>query len=301
VTAQGGQTRKKDLLLDLYLPAGAKGKVPVIVWIHGGAWAEGTKGRLWIPWITGEGYAVASIDYRVSGEAAWPAQIHDCKAAVRWLRANAARYNLDPARIGAAGDSAGGHLVAMLAVTGGVKDFEGDLGNADQSSAVAGVIDFFGPADLPELISDANVQAGLDGNENRRVACAAVSRLNGGMFPDLTDPAKAAALRAKAKASSPTTYASKDDVPLLIVHGDADPLVPVDQSRRLYKALKDVGAPVTLAEIPRGQHGAPFSDYYDSPEAKKRILAFFDEHVKNAKPAPTTAPAAEPTTMPVDE
>ena len=185
VKGPGGQAAvKKDLKLDLHRPSNPRGKLPVIVWIHGGAWTEGTKNRLWIPWIAAENYAVASIDYRLSGEMPWPAQIHDCKAAVRWLRANAEKYGLDPARVAAAGDSAGGHLAAMLGVTGGMKEFEGDLGNPRQSSAVQAAIDFFGPADLPELAGEDNVRAALAGQNNRRAACSAVARLNGGGFRD---------------------------------------------------------------------------------------------------------------------
>lgn len=113
------------LHLDLYLPENAPGPLPVVVWIHGGAWAEGTRHRLWIPWLPQHGYALASIDYRLSAQAPFPAQLQDCKAAVRWLRAHAAEYGLDPARFAAAGDSAGGHLAAMLGTTGDVPALEG--------------------------------------------------------------------------------------------------------------------------------------------------------------------------------
>ena len=145
----GGHERQR---LDLYVPAEADAPLPVIVWIHGGAWLGGSKemGVPALPFV-GKGYAVASINYRLSQHAVFPAQIEDCKAAIRWLRANARTYNLNAGRIGVWGASAGGHLVALLGTSGGVEDFDGKGGNADRSSRVQAVVDFFGPTDFLQM------------------------------------------------------------------------------------------------------------------------------------------------------
>ena len=134
--------------LDLYLPEKVKGRLPVVVWIHGGAWMEGSKDDCPAVPFAAEGCAVASINYRLSQHAIFPAQIQDCKAAIRWLRANADKYHLDPDHIGVWGASAGGHLVALLGTTAAVKEFEGRGGNLDQSSRVQCVLDWYGPSEL---------------------------------------------------------------------------------------------------------------------------------------------------------
>ena len=144
----GGHERQR---LDLYTPEKADGPLPVIVWVHGGAWMGGAKdaGVPALPFV-GKGYAVASINYRFSQHAAFPAQIEDCKAAIRWLKANAKAFDLDPERIGVWGASSGGHLVTLLGTSGGVKDLEGRGGNADQSSRVRAVVDL-GPTDFLQM------------------------------------------------------------------------------------------------------------------------------------------------------
>ncbi len=146
---KNGHERQK---LDLYIPEKPDTPLPVIVWIHGGGWMNGSKdgGGPALPFV-GKGYAVASINYRLSQHAPFPAQIEDCKAAIRWLRANAGTYNLDPHHIGVWGASAGGHLVALLGTSGDVKDLEGSEGSPDQSSRVQAVVDFFGPTDMTKM------------------------------------------------------------------------------------------------------------------------------------------------------
>ena len=133
--------------LDIYLPEKPTGRLPLVVWIHGGGWEAGSKEDCPAVPLIAKGYAVASINYRFSQHALFPAQVEDCKAAIRWLRANAAKYHLDPDHIGVWGESAGGHLVAMLGTTGGIKEFDKG-GNLDQSSRVQCVVDFFGPAEM---------------------------------------------------------------------------------------------------------------------------------------------------------
>ena len=139
------------LTLDLYCPEKFSGAVPVIIYIHGGGWRSGRKERCPAVALVQDGYAVASIDYRLTSTAPFPAQIEDCKAAVRWLRANAAKYNLDADRIGVWGMSAGGHLAALLGTSGGVPELEGSGDNMQYSSQVQAVCDVAGPADLPAL------------------------------------------------------------------------------------------------------------------------------------------------------
>src|SRR5208337_3078994 len=137
--------------LDLYLPEKAEGRLPLVVWNHGGGWVGGSKeGCPAVP-LTTRGYAVASLNYRLSQHAVFPAQIQDCKTAVRWLRANAAKYDLDPEHVGVWGASAGGHLVALLGTTGNVKELEGTGGNLDQSSRVQCVVNWFGPSDMARM------------------------------------------------------------------------------------------------------------------------------------------------------
>src|SRR3954465_965676 len=146
---RGGHERQR---LDLYVPEKADGPLPVIVWVHGGAWLGGSKegGGPALPFVR-RGYAVASVNYRLSQHARFPAQIEDCKAAIRWLRANAKTYKLDPDRFGAWGASAGVHLVALLGTSGDVKDLGGDGGTTGQSSRVQAVVDWFGPTDVTKM------------------------------------------------------------------------------------------------------------------------------------------------------
>lgn len=247
--AVNGHSRQK---LDLYLPENAMGPLPVILWIHGGGWVTGDKaGGPAIAFAT-KGFAVASMNYRYSRHATFPAQTHDCKAAVRWLRAHAITYSLDAARIGAWGASAGGHLASMLGLTGGNQSLEGNLGNADQSSTVQAVVDWFGPTDFLTL-----------GPRDTR------TQFLGG---------DAIAHPEKANAASPIRYVTNQACPFLIVHGDEDPLVPYEQSQTFAKALEDVGAEVTFITIAGGRHGG---SKFARPDELARIEAFFNKHLKN--------------------
>ena len=249
----GGHERHK---LDLYLPEKSEGKLPLVVWIHGGGWQAGSKsGGPALP-LTAKGYAVACINYRLSQHAPFPAQIEDCKTAIRWLRANAKKYNLDPEHIGVWGGSAGGHLVALLGTTGGVKELEGTGGNLDQSSRVQAVVDWFGPSDFTDI------GPRLDDSKSP------VSLLLGGPVKENKE---------KAAKASPITYVSKDAAPFLIMHGDKDNLVPLSQSERLADALKKVGVEVTLKVLTGAGHGG--ADF-QNPENRKLIEGFFDKHLR---------------------
>ena len=221
--------------LDLYVPKTTKGDkpLPVVVFIHGGGWQAGDKrggfGTVRPLVMTGE-YAGVSVGYRLTGEAIWPAQIHDCKAAIRWLRANARKYNLDADRIGVTGNSAGGHLVAMLGTSGDVPELEGALGeHVKESSRVACVVDQYGPTDLLTM-------GGSHNNPN-----SPESRLvGGGAIQENQDAARKA---------SPITYVSKNDPPFMLIHGTSDPVVPFNQSELLAAALKNVGIEALLLSL----------------------------------------------------
>jgi acetyl esterase/lipase len=252
------------LTLDLYLPEEAEGPRPVVVWIHGGAWWAGSKdnapaARL----LATKGYAVVSVDYRLTGQATFPAQIADCKAAIRWVRAHAERYGLDPDHIGAWGSSAGGHLVALLGTAGDVAEWDGAAGgHGEVSSRVQAVCDFYGPADLA-------------GMPDRQAAApdSPVARLLG---------APASERRAEARRASPVSYVSEDDPPFLIVHGEEDRTVPIAQSERLHEVLQRAGVETTLVRVAHGGHGfGPASDP-SRAEIAGRVLCFFDQHLKAA-------------------
>jgi acetyl esterase/lipase len=244
---QGGHERNR---LDLYLPEKATRPLPVVLWVHGGGWSKGDKTNGPAFRFATKGYAVASMNYRFSQHATSPAQIHDCKAAVRWLRANAKKYGLDKDRVGAWGSSAGGHLVALLGTTAGVKELEGPGGNEDQSSRVQAVVDWYGPTDF--------LTAGAKDTR---------TNLLGG------DPQQN---KEKAMKASPVTYASKDAAPFLIMHGDQDKTVPISQSETFAEALKKAGADATFVIVKGGKHGGAL---FTNAESMKLIEDFLAKHL----------------------
>ena len=253
----------RELRLDLYRPQNASGPSPVILWIYAPGWSHGRKEQH-IPLISfvNDGYSVTSIELRFSGEAPFPAQIEDCKAAVRWLRANAAKYNLDADRIGAAGHSGGGHLAALLGTSGGVQELEGSGENMSYSSRVQAVCDVSGPSDLLRLYHDASDPS----TRTRRKDISDIDALLGGA---------AEQNKTKAIAASPITYVSKDDPPFLIIHGENDFSVPASQSELLAAALKEAGIETTLEITSRGH-----SVGLGGPTLRPIIKTFFDKHLK---------------------
>lgn len=256
--------------LDLYLPKeiSPQKPLPVVVFIHGGGWQNGDRRggyRTLAPLVESGDYIGVSLGYRLSGEVVWPAQIHDCKAAIRWLKANAEKYHLDPERIGVTGTSAGGHLVAMLGTTGGVEALEGKLGDQlNQSSRVACVVDQYGPTDL----------LSMGGLHNQPTSPE--SKLIGGAVQDHP---------AQAQGASPAEYVTADDAPTLLIHGDKDPVVPFGQSELLHKRLKEVGVETVLVPVVGGGHGN-----FASEEVPRRLRAFFDKHLRGKQ----TVISAEP-------
>jgi len=251
----------RDLMLDIYWPKNLVDPLPTIAWIHGGIWLKGS--REWSPLhMLDNGYVVASISYRFSNEAIFPAQIEDCKAAIRWLRVHATEYHIRPDRIGVWGESAGGHLVALLGTSGNVKELEGKGENLEYSSRVQAVCDFFGPTDFLQMDKHAPPNAELihDAPDSPE------SLLIGVAIQD--NPEKVAR-------ANPITYVSKDDPPFLIVHGNLDELVPVHQSQLLYEALKKSGVEVDFHIVEGAGHG-----WDERPEVDRMVIQFFDKHLK---------------------
>ena len=249
---------EQELQLDLYRPKKASGTLPVVVWVHGGGWKNGSKDRCPAAWLAAHGFAVASINYRLTHEAQWPAQIDDCRAAVRWLRENAKTLNLNPDRIGAWGSSAGGHLVALLG-TLDPPDSEGT------SSQVQAVCDWFGPTDLltmpPNTISETRTEADIAQSNGAKLLGATVRDVP-----------------ALAKQASALYQVSADDPPFLIMHGEKDPGVPLSQSHRLHEKLLTAGTQSELKVIANAGHGGK---EFQTPEAKQLVLDFFSKTLKD--------------------
>ena len=259
---ENGHARQK---LDLYLPASTETKAlrPLIIWVHGGGWKAGDKRQCPAARLVSEGYAVASLNYRLSQDAVFPAQLEDCKAAVRWLRAHAAEYHLDPDRFAAWGSSAGGHLVALLGTTGKTREF--DVGaNLKVSSAVQAVVDFFGPTDMLTMGSMSGPHSHIAHDADN----SPEADLLGGPIqknPNL------------ALSASPTTYVQSGAPPFLIVHGDADETVPMGQSKLLDEKLRAAGNESTLHIVKGGGHGQRFG-----PDVFHKVEDFLNSRLKPA-------------------
>lgn len=251
----------QTLRLDLYRPKNGKGLLPIVVWIHSGGWSRGRKENCPAVMLVQDGFAVASIEYRLTNAAPFPAQIEDCKAAVRWLRANATKYNLDPRHIGVWGHSAGGHLAALLGTSGGVPELEGKGENLNESSRVQAVCDVSGPVDLVRMYGEVSENSSGMGPKARD----AIEALIGGPLAQHEKTAVAA---------SPIHYVSKDDPPFLIIHGDQDATVPVEEAKSLAAALQSAGVQVTLEILPGRGHGIGARKFQSIVEA------FFNRYLK---------------------
>lgn len=246
----------RRLALDLYTPAGTP-PFPVVVWIHGGSWVSGVRdifpGHPALR-LRDRGYAVATIDYRLVPEGFFPAQSHDCKAALRWLRGNADRYGLDRNRIAAWGASAGGHLAALLGTGGGLAALE-DLsqGHPGESSRVQAVVDWFGPADY--RLADAQQQ----------LTAALLLGCPIALCPD------------KAALASPVSHVDGADPPFLIQHGTADRVVPIDHSESLHGELLAAAVRSTLTRLDGAGHATA---EFLTAENLARIDAFLDAELR---------------------
>ncbi len=246
------------LCMDIYPAKDQSKPAPVVIWLHGGGWIVGDKNGVPILWLTECGYTVVSGDYRLTTVRPWPAQIYDCKAMVRFLRANAALYNIDPKHIAVSGHSAGAHLAAMMGTSGGVKKLEGDLGNPDQSSRVQAVFEMAGPTDLMAWHKTGVGHATNDPN-------SILSKLVGGPVLERKDVVAEASV---------TTYVDKNDPPFFIAQGEADGDVAVSQSDLLVEQLKKAGVEVEYERLPNVGHGIDMNVFRD------KLVAFLDRHMK---------------------
>lgn len=247
------------LRLDLHLPATSP-RSPMIVWVHGGAWRAGSKASMPLGKLVEAGYAVASVDYRLSTQAKFPAQIHDLKAAIRFLRGHGANWKLPTNQIVIAGDSAGGHLAALVGVSNGHDELEGSLGDdRKQSSAVQGILSFYGGANLTTILKQSTPH-GLS------VRVPALDLLLGGQpeaVPEL------------ARLASPVFHVDRSDPPLLLLHGDQDPQMPINQAHELMGAYKKLNLPAHLEVVHGAAHGG--AAFYDA-ERTEVVKAFLERH-----------------------
>lgn len=261
--------------LDLYLPDSGDGPFPVLLYIHGGAFALCDKREIPLePFLGGlpRGYAVASVNYRLSGEAVFPAALHDLKAALRWLRANGREYHLDGSRIGACGGSAGGYYSAMLGVTADVPELEDlHLGNPGFPCDVQAVVDWFGPTEFLKM--DEQLAANGLGPSDHSQPDSPESRYLGAPITEIPE---------KVRQASPITYIHAGMPPILIQHGRMDHLVPVQQSIIFAESLaKQLGRDSFEFEILEGaDHADPL---FETRENMVRVFSFLDRHLKGSE------------------
>ena len=254
-----------DLKMDLYYPQQMITPAPLVLYVHGGSWISGDKsdgaGLLFFPQLRAGGYILAAINYRLSPSYQFPAHIEDVRCAVRYLRANAAIYNLDPDRIGAIGGSAGGHLVSLLGLAGDDIGWQPAVykeAYSDQSSRVRAVVDMFGPSDLVSLSQSGSrvrnmVFGATDGDDHLL------------------------------QIYSPVTYITSESPPFLILQGDKDETVPEEQSQILYDQLTTAGVPATLVIVKNAGHGfAPTGGELDPSlnQLREMVSDFFDQYLK---------------------
>jgi acetyl esterase/lipase len=244
----------KPLGLDLYLPADVKSP-PLVVWVHGGAWYLGTKAQ-YPGALVQQGFALASLDFRQSTEARFPAAVHDIKAAIRFLRARASDYGYKTERIAISGASSGGHLAAMVGLTNGHQQLEGTVGQyPNESSSAQAILSYFGASNLTTIIAQ-STPFGLN------IRRPALDRLLGGQ-PENT--------RELASLASPVFHVDKNSPPLLLLHGDQDPQMPINQSHELEGAYKKLGLDGQLDVVHGAAHGG--AEFY-SPEHLQRAVEF---------------------------
>lgn len=264
--------------LDLFVPGGHTTPRPLVIFIHGGSWSHGSKSVLgggspervesFRDMLLMNGYAVASVEYRFSQVARFPAQLHDVKAAVRYLRSRAEEYHLDPDRFAAAGQSAGAHLAQLVAYTGDSHNprLEGDLGVTGWSTAVSALVSYYGPSDLARVVPDrlkSRCQRGDHGAASTR------GRLIGG------DP-EAPDMRSRVKLANPLTHVRIGSPPSMLLHGTRDCIVPARQSARLYRLLTSLGVEAEYLPLD-APHGGP--KFHTLPVVTTRVLDFLDAHL----------------------
>ena len=228
----------KDLALDIYMPAGVQSP-PLLVWVHGGAWSRGSKEQARLEFVEA-GIATASLDFRQSTEAQFPAAVHDIKAAIRFLRANASVYGYRTDRIAISGNSSGGHLAALVGVSNGHPSLEGAVGDhPNESSDIQAIISYYGASNLTTILAQ-STPFGLGVRE------PALTRLLGALPDEVKDLAELA---------SPVFQVDRSDPPLLLLHGDQDPQMPINQAHELVGAYKQLGLDVTFDVVHGAAHG----------------------------------------------
>jgi acetyl esterase/lipase len=260
------QDPKRPLTLHLLRPTeSASQPRPAIAYFFGGAFKHGSKdsGIQHLLPFAQRGYVCASVEYRLSGEVKFPAPVHDCKCAIRFLRGNGAALGIDPDRIGVCGHSSGGYMATMLGVTGGIAEFEGSGGWSDYSSRVQAICDWYGPTNFLRMNAAGSTM-------DHDAPDSPESLFIGGPIQEN---------RERAAEANPITYVTSERTipPFLIVHGDQDPLVPFNQSELLAAALASVGADYRFHRIVGGGHGGP---EFDEGEVRAMVDAFFDDFLR---------------------
>jgi acetyl esterase/lipase len=251
----------KKHLLDIYLPSNAKGKLPLVIFVHGGGWLGNDKYadmgymKKTVAQIVSSGFALASIDYRFSTQAVFPAQIQDCNRAVSFLYENADKYGFDKNRFAVMGFSAGGHLASLMGLSKNNEVKQFFMPGTNQSFGFKAVVDFYGPAELILFPGNNDIKS----PESLLIGAAPLAR------PDL------------AKAASPVTYVDKNDPPFLIIHGEKDELVSPKQSQLLSAWLGLAGVPNELILVKDAPH---FGAMFDADEVRAKVLDFLKKQLK---------------------
>jgi acetyl esterase/lipase len=255
----------QPLKLDLYQPAAAN--APLLVWVHGGGWEAGSKSPMPLTGLVERGYAVASLDFHPASAARFPGQVHEIKAAIRFLRASATRYGYDARRVGILGASSGGHLAALVGTTNGLTELEGTLGDhPNESSAVQAIVSYFGASNLTTILAQ-STPFGLG------IRKPALQRLLGGQ-PEENE--------AVAKLASPVFQVDASDPPLLLLHGDQDPQMPINQSHELQGQYERHGLESQFIVVHGAAHGG---EAFFAPQNTERVAEFLDAHLREERSA----------------
>ncbi|MCB1120164.1 MAG: alpha/beta hydrolase [Verrucomicrobiae bacterium] len=250
-----------SLKLDLYLPDGGK-EPKLVVWVHGGAWRRGSKDSVPITPLIEKGYAIASVEYRLTPVSPFPANVHDIKAAIRFLRAHAEKYGYQKDRFIISGSSAGGHLAALVGVSNRQRDLEGNLGDyLSESSDIGAIVDFYGASNLTSILS----QSTPHGLSVREPALNLLLGNSPDKVPDL------------AWLASPVFHVDSGDPPLLLIHGDQDPQMPINQAHELHGKYQEFDLPVVFEVVHGSGHGG--DAFYDE-ERLALVDYFLKKHLK---------------------
>lgn len=254
------RVQDQELKLDLLLPTQGR-PVGVIVWVHGGAWRAGSRSSVDVAGLTKRGWAIASVDYRLSTVARFPAQVHDIKAAIRYVRAHAAELGVPSSPFVVSGSSAGGHLAALVGVTHGNRELEGTVGaDLDTSSAIQAIVDLYGASNLTTILAQSTPH-GLSVRE------PALDLLLGG---------QPSAVPELARLASPVFHVDASDPPLLLLHGDQDPQMPINQAHELQGAYEAAGRPVEFLVLHGSGHGGAA---FTSEAILEKIDGFLRKHL----------------------